>query len=56
MHYLLLQEGGASNEDPDPKLQLALSRLINAQYAMSTLVVLTLVKMWRWRWTSEGGW
>jgi len=26
MHYLLLQEGGASNEDPDSKLQLALFR------------------------------
>ena len=26
MHYLLLQEGGANTEDPDPKLQLALFR------------------------------
>ena len=24
MNYLLLQEGGANTEDPDPKLQLAL--------------------------------
>ena len=26
MHYLLLQEGGANTEDPDPKLQLELFR------------------------------
>ena len=26
MHHLLLQEGGANTEDPDPKLQLALFR------------------------------